>query len=74
MANECVDVRNRSKVPGILCKLDIEKAYDYLNWESVEYTQEDGVWQHLDKMDEVLYDYNEVLCSNQWFTIRLFFL
>ena len=32
MANECVDFRIRSKVPGILCKLDIKKAYDHLNW------------------------------------------
>lgn len=32
IANECVDVRQISKVPDILCKLDIEKAYDHLNW------------------------------------------
>ncbi|WMV18963.1 hypothetical protein MTR67_012348 [Solanum verrucosum] len=32
IANECVDVRNLNKVPGVLCKLDIEKAYDHLNW------------------------------------------
>ncbi|WMV33006.1 hypothetical protein MTR67_026391 [Solanum verrucosum] len=33
VANECVDMRYISKVPRILCKLDIEKAYDHLNWE-----------------------------------------
>ncbi|XP_015084259.1 uncharacterized protein LOC107027674 [Solanum pennellii] len=32
MANEGLDFRIRSKVPGILCKLDIKKAYDHLNW------------------------------------------
>ena len=32
IANECVESRQRSKFPGILCKLDIQKAYDHLNW------------------------------------------
>lgn len=31
MANECGDFRVRSKVPAILCKLDIQKASDHLN-------------------------------------------
>lgn len=32
IANERVESRQRSKLPGILCKLDIQKAYDHLNW------------------------------------------
>ncbi|OIS95712.1 cbl-interacting serinethreonine-protein kinase 9, partial [Nicotiana attenuata] len=32
IANECIDTRKTSKEPGILCKLDIEKTYDHLNW------------------------------------------
>ncbi|WMV14449.1 hypothetical protein MTR67_007834 [Solanum verrucosum] len=32
IANESVDFRERDKKPGILCKLDIQKAYDHLNW------------------------------------------
>ena len=32
VANEVIDSMTRRKEKGILCKLDIEKAYDKLNW------------------------------------------
>ena len=32
IANEVVDSMVKKKEKGILCKLDIEKAYDHLNW------------------------------------------
>ena len=32
IASELVDLRVKSKQPGILCKLDIQKAYDHVNW------------------------------------------
>lgn len=32
LVNELVDSRVKQKVTGILCKLDLEKAYEHVNW------------------------------------------
>lgn len=36
IANEMCGCEEVNKVLGILCKLDIEKAFDHLNWNTIE--------------------------------------
>jgi hypothetical protein len=37
VANECVDSRIKSEVLGVLCELDMEKAYDHVDWSFLLY-------------------------------------
>ena len=33
LASEFIDARRKNGIPGIMCKLDIQKAYDHVNWD-----------------------------------------
>ena len=32
IASKCIDSRLKLGVPGVLCKLDVEKAYNHVSW------------------------------------------
>ena len=37
IANECLDSRQKARVPRVLCKLDVEKAFDHVSWDFLMY-------------------------------------
>lgn len=46
IANECLDSIIRYGVPCVLCKLDLEKAYDHVNWDFLLYLlRRCGLWE-----------------------------
>jgi hypothetical protein len=37
IANECLNSRLRNSVLGVICKMDLEKVYDHVNWNFLLY-------------------------------------
>ena len=52
IANEYLDSRLKSRSPRVVCKLDIEKVYDHVNWEAfVLFVGPDGFWDEMEGVD-----------------------
>lgn len=37
IANECIDSMLKKGLSGVQCELDLEKSYNWVNWEFLEY-------------------------------------
>lgn len=37
ITNECLDIRMKSRVLGVLRKLDVENVYNHVNWDILIY-------------------------------------
>ncbi|RVW77211.1 Retrovirus-related Pol polyprotein from transposon RE1 [Vitis vinifera] len=62
IANKAVDSRLKDNVGGVLCKLDIEKAYDCVSWNFLLVVlKEMGFGREMDKVDRLVHLHSEIL-------------
>ncbi|RVX19302.1 Transposon TX1 uncharacterized 149 kDa protein [Vitis vinifera] len=67
IANEVIDYWLKRKEKGVICKLDIEKAYDSINWNFLmKVMRKMGFGGPVVEMDLVVYFNGKLFYSGQW--------
>ena len=67
-----MDCRGKSHIPGMVCKLDIEKSYDLVTCETLTLSDgKDGVWLGKETLDSYLHFYCMFLCFGELILFRL---
>ena len=52
MANVCAHSRYKDRLLGLICKLDLEKAYDIVDWKFLQYMlSRMGFGEKMEKVD-----------------------
>lgn len=51
IAIECIHSRFSEGLPGLVCKLDFENAFDKVDWSFILSAEEDGLWYKMDELD-----------------------
>ncbi|RVX17733.1 Transposon TX1 uncharacterized 149 kDa protein [Vitis vinifera] len=66
IANEVIDSWQKRGEKGLICKLDIEKAYDSINWHFFKGYAKDGLRIKMDRMDLELYFHYQIFNAGEW--------
>lgn len=69
ITNKVFDRRLKSWEPGLLCKLDMKKVNDHVNWKIfILFTCKMWLWREIAELDRILHLSNPIFYLGEWFT------